>query len=341
MTITLIILCFRSMTREEAAENGKEFAITVNCYNRQQTWQPEQVEACLRTRTTEELFEAYDKGTFRSRGSVDNFSDFPPMMPDLPETRLAEGKFNKVPILVGSNSGEGVLNSGRYILRPQLLDEDFVEPATTWDEDLGPFYIFDRIPALNKSDFGACDVEVAKAARQFYFQDNITSEDLQQFINLNTDVQFWFGTDKMIKYLSPHTPVYQYILYFQDLFSISTNPNSLGRNLGVCHADDLFYMWDMYGLNAELGLLDTWWSQANKLNSKRMLELWTNFIKYLDPTPPDHISEVLEKISWTQVTESEHSYLKIDSELSMDMSEEYRQRMEFWQEMEALCNSLQ
>ena len=75
----------------------------------------------------------------------------------------------------------------------------------------------------------------------------------------------------------------------QDLFSISTNPNSLGRseyfycfiflyfdiscmrlrNLGVCHADDLFYMWDMYGLNAELGLLDTWWSQANKLNSKR------------------------------------------------------------------------
>ena len=41
------------------------------------------------------------------------------------------------------------------------------------------------------------------------------------------------------------------------------------RNLGVCHADDLFYMWDMYGLNAELGLLDTWWSQANKLNSKR------------------------------------------------------------------------
>ena len=25
----------------------------------------------------------------------------------------------------------------------------------------------------------------------------------------------------------------------------------------------------MYGLDAELGLLDTWWSNANKLNSKR------------------------------------------------------------------------
>ena len=27
-----------------------------------------------------------------------------------------------------------------------------------------------RIPALNKSDYGVCDVEVAKAARTFYFQ---------------------------------------------------------------------------------------------------------------------------------------------------------------------------
>ena len=124
-------------------------------------------------------------------------------------------------------------------------------------------------------------------------------------------------------------------------------------------------------------------------NQFRMLELWTNFIKYLDPTPPDHLSEVLDDVSWTQVliyickcsnlsflfvisqifqwlkihygwqlpekypkriyhtaliakihdsidsaifwtrtfvevTESEHSYLKIDSELSMEMSEEYR-----------------
>ena len=117
------------MTREEAAENGKEFAIAANCHQRQETWQPEKViffvfilfgfmvslqigyfcvnlelkvcavlhfrltsnrlenketlhivnflfatgtpdfcdkvEQCLRTRTAEEIFEAYDKGTFR------------------------------------------------------------------------------------------------------------------------------------------------------------------------------------------------------------------------------------------------------------------------------------
>ena len=46
-------------------------------------------------------------------------------------------------MLVGANSGEGILNSGEYILRPQLLNEEFAETAY-WDEDKGPFYIFDR-----------------------------------------------------------------------------------------------------------------------------------------------------------------------------------------------------
>ena len=32
-----------------------------------------------------------------------------------------------------------------------------------------------------------------------------------------------------------------------------------------------------------------------------MLELWTNFIKHLDPTPSEHFSEVLGNVSWTQV----------------------------------------
>ena len=39
----VIIFCIRSMTREEAAENGKEFAIAANCHQRQETWQPEKV----------------------------------------------------------------------------------------------------------------------------------------------------------------------------------------------------------------------------------------------------------------------------------------------------------
>ena len=53
----------------------------------------------------------------------------------------------QVPVLVGSNSGEGILNSGKYILQPDLLGEEYADEVD-WDEDKGPFYIFDRYCSL-------------------------------------------------------------------------------------------------------------------------------------------------------------------------------------------------
>ena len=48
-----------------------------------------------------------------------------------------------------------------------------------------------RETRLNGSDFSDCDIEVSRMAREFYFGETITEDDLQQFINLNSDVQFW------------------------------------------------------------------------------------------------------------------------------------------------------
>ena len=48
-----------------------------------------------------------------------------------------------------------------------------------------------RETRLNGSDFSDCDIEVSRMAREFYFGEDITEDDLQQFINLNSDVQFW------------------------------------------------------------------------------------------------------------------------------------------------------
>ena len=39
-----------------------------------------------------------------------------------------------------------------------------------------------------------------------------------------------------------------------------------------------------------------------------------------------------------QVTMEEHTYLRIDSELVMEMTEEYRERMDFWQRALASCH---
>ena len=90
-----------------------------------------------------------------------------------------------------------------------------------------------------RTDFGEHDAEISRLARKFYFGETIDEEDLQQMINLNSDVQFWYGTDKLIHYLSPHVPVYHYILFFQDLFSFTINPNTLGKERD--HNKDIFY----------------------------------------------------------------------------------------------------
>ena len=71
------------------------FAKEVGCYDGA-GWDADTVELCLRGKTSDELFQAYRSGTFRSRGSVDNFSEFSPILPDLPDNLLQTQQFHKV-----------------------------------------------------------------------------------------------------------------------------------------------------------------------------------------------------------------------------------------------------
>ena len=129
-------------------------------------------------------------GTFSSRTNIDDFSAYPPFLPETPENLLQRGEFSKVPILIGTNSGEGILNAQEYIKTPELLGEEFND-VSYWDQVRGPVYIFDREPRLMGADITDCDREISRLARQFYFGEDINEDDLKQFINLNSDVQFW------------------------------------------------------------------------------------------------------------------------------------------------------
>ena len=53
------------------------------------------------------------------------------------------------------------------------------------------------------------------------------------------------------------------------MFSFTLHPATLGTDLGVAHADDIAYLWDIFSLNSGTGLYDLWWSEADKLNSRR------------------------------------------------------------------------
>ena len=71
----------------------------------------------------------------------------------------------------------------------------------------------------------------------------------------------------------------------------------------------------------------------------RMLEMWTNFVKFLNPTPQSE-SEVLEDVIWESVEPDNHKYMRIDKELFMEMTNEYKERMNFWRKALEECKSM-
>ena len=117
---------------EEARDNGQLFAAEAGCHNRTEVWDPDSVLQCLMAKSSRQLFDAQlsggsdltllcsililiFSGTFKSRPNIDDFSAYPPLLPNDPNTLLSAGDFYKVPVLIGTNSGEGILNSGDYI----------------------------------------------------------------------------------------------------------------------------------------------------------------------------------------------------------------------------------
>ena len=105
----------RLMTEEEAFANGQNYAQEVGCYEDSDIWDADSVLECLKTKTPRELFDAHVSGTFKSRPNIDSFSDHTPLLPQDPELLFSSEQFSKVPVLLGTNSGEGILNVPEYI----------------------------------------------------------------------------------------------------------------------------------------------------------------------------------------------------------------------------------
>ena len=80
--------------------------------------------------------------------------------------------------------------------------------------------------------------------------------------------------------------------------------------------------------------------------------MWTNFVRFLEPTPAGSGSEALEGVDWQRVDPRDRSlsgffsfqlsltrqYLLIDTDLSMGVWPELQQRMDFWNTTLNNCN---
>ena len=98
------------------------------------------------------------------------------------------------------------------------------------------------------SEITDLDVQNAHKVIDFYVGgvENIDEGHRQGLFDLMTDSYFLYGTYRTINYLVTHgITVFQYILTYQGRYSF-TNAFDL-PTVGVCHADDLLYLFDPLG----------------------------------------------------------------------------------------------
>jgi hypothetical protein len=70
---------------------------------------------------------------------VDNFTS-DPFVPENQWDMIESGSFNQVPLIMGSNSDEGLLSALNFHFNQTLLDE----LAENWENEYAPLVIFHR-----------------------------------------------------------------------------------------------------------------------------------------------------------------------------------------------------
>ena len=126
-----------------------------------------------------------------------------------------------------------------------------------------------------------------------------------------TDAGFLYGTIKTMFYLIKHNVrTYLYFLTYQGQFSYT---QLYGIDpMGVCHADDLIYLWSpVFGIG-ELAL-----NAEESAIGDTMTTAWTNFAVSGNPTPQENQTwlPVTEKRLWnisSPVPDNEYLYQDYD-----------------------------
>ena len=295
-------------TPERAVSLGNLLAKGLECD------QEEDILVCMQAKPMEDiialsnLMHAYplDNLTPNWNGVPDvNFTN-DPFFPGDAETLLASGQFNTdVEVIIGSNLDEGIL--GIFPILQGMPWPDFAQ--INW-----PARLFN---IANTSNISPQDIENANKILEFYVGsvENINEEHMQEVIDMFTDADFLYGTFKTINYLlKQEVKVYQFLLTFEGSHS---SVEGFGIDpMGVCHGDDLIYLWDIFG-NL---------SGNDKIVSDLMIEAWIDFAKYGDPTPASW--------SWTPAWDRVAHYWNISGSYPGMATNQYIQsRMELWSQI--------
>ncbi|CAH0731223.1 unnamed protein product, partial [Brenthis ino] len=230
------------------------------------------------------------------------FEDIESILTDHP-FNMDYPKAKRIPILSGFNSHEQV-----------------AQFASKNPEFFKNLKIFSELDAIFNYDEDFQEME--DLMRHFYIGDeDITDAVLWSIIDFSSDYNFTFPVQMSIqKYLENGAQdVYQYLFAYSGKRNFVKNRENVTVG-GAAHADEIGYLFD-------LSFHEEQPSEADQRIIDQITTLWTNFVKYGEPTP--EVSDLLP-VQWVPTTKDTNSYLVIDTELKME-KRPFSQRLTFWE----------
>merc|ERR1719211_966540 len=298
--------------QNEPQEASRELAIKLEC----STETGEDIIICLSRKTQQEIITAAQQMfMFWSfprwfAPSVDGL-----VLPAKPADLLVQGKFAKVPFIVGQTKDEGAFfyrltlnafNNGAY-------DDNFVD---------------NKLPRILPviSDYNSKLYPITRQVRKRYFT-NVDMESEEEFrpkfVEFLTDLMYSRCTDQFARLLVNHSvPTYEYSFEYRGQYSI-VNLQGEQVDMGVAHGDDLQYIFNgIWGEELQMSPSDT------KFTRNIFTPLLANFAKTSVPTPAmnQHINT-----PWPPLSPASSNVYRIDSKLSV-MKDYLEDRLRFWSE---------
>lgn len=185
---------------------------------------------------------------------------------DTPFNILKNGKFRKVPLMIGTTSKEGLL-----MIRPAQLDKDTFKRYNENENFFVPL-------SFELEDSSEQSQEVANKFREMYFHGtNLSFDMLNEWAIFHTDLQFEFPTDRLLSAFSTSnftSAIFKYNFSYSGALNFLKTLLFLRSFEGACHFDENFYLFSA-GFP-----LPVWPTDHALTVRRRMIKMWTNFAKF-------------------------------------------------------------
>ncbi|XP_030027603.2 acetylcholinesterase [Manduca sexta] len=229
--------------------------------------------------------------------NVDRFITENPININVPRAK-------NTPILIGYNNDEWLANNVNK-------EPEYFDGLNIFRDNLANYFSFDNEELQ----------EMEQIVRHFYNGDEPLDVNAKRnFINFESDFYFNHPTERTIsRYLdSGATNVFYYVFSYVGGRNFVKDRHNITVG-GAAHADEIGYLFDISYMTEESTLED-------QLIIDRMTTLWTNFVKYGNPTV--ETSDIIPVI-WPPVTENKRHYLDIDTDMKVKQRP-FSNRMAFW-----------